>query len=156
MMSKPVIAALRGIEDEGGRIAPADVVAAARAPESPLHGFFEWDDSEAAHRYRLDQARSLIRRVVVEVVVRDVSITVPAYIRDPEAEAHAAGYRQTQAVRRDADVARAALVEEMKRVSSAVRRAKALAAVLGVAEDIEAIETMAAGVSRRVQEAHLS
>ncbi|MEO5375107.1 MAG: hypothetical protein H7840_12625 [Alphaproteobacteria bacterium] len=41
------------------------VVADANAPSSPLHPLFEWDDDEAAHQYRLVQARSLIRSVVV-------------------------------------------------------------------------------------------
>ena len=37
-----------------------DVVAAARDPLSPLHSKFQWDDSKAAHRYRLWQARQII------------------------------------------------------------------------------------------------
>jgi len=54
---------LRG--DGGGELTPETVVADARDPASPLHPLFEWNETEAAHQYRLSQARSIIRAVVV-------------------------------------------------------------------------------------------
>lgn len=45
-----------------------DIVADARDKASPLHGYFEWDDSVAAEAHRLAQAQSLIRRVRVTVI----------------------------------------------------------------------------------------
>ena len=53
-------------EDADGLVQPEKVVEAASSPESPLHKYFEWDDSEAAHQYRLAQARKLVVRVVVK------------------------------------------------------------------------------------------
>lgn len=47
-----------------GELTPKDVLDDARHNNSPLHTFFEWDDSEAAEQYRLQQARGLIRSVV--------------------------------------------------------------------------------------------
>lgn len=55
------------IYQERARLTPADVLEEAAEPESPLHGFFEWDDSEAAHHYRLAQAAGLIRSVKVRI-----------------------------------------------------------------------------------------
>lgn len=52
-------------ESNGGLLEPEDVVAAAREDEHPLHQHFEWNDSVAAHHFRLDQARSIIRVVRV-------------------------------------------------------------------------------------------
>ncbi|TCT10506.1 hypothetical protein EDC22_1053 [Tepidamorphus gemmatus] len=49
----------------GGELTPEAVVADARHSASPLHPLFEWDEAEAAHQYRLVQARALIRSVVV-------------------------------------------------------------------------------------------
>lgn len=49
----------------GGVIRPADVVEAARDESSPLHDLFQWDDSEAAHQYRLLQARKVLQVYVV-------------------------------------------------------------------------------------------
>lgn len=59
--------ALRSITDQsGGKLTPKAVVDAASAKTSVLHRHFEWDDSKAAHQFRLDQARSLIRSIHVE------------------------------------------------------------------------------------------
>ena len=53
----------------GGILKPEVVVAAARSEKSPLHDCFDWDDSSAAEKYRLWQARQLI--VYVDVVEAD-------------------------------------------------------------------------------------
>lgn len=50
-----------------GRLEAKDVLAAARRPASPLHPHFEWDDSIAAEKYRVDQAGHLIRCITVEL-----------------------------------------------------------------------------------------
>lgn len=54
-------------DDVDGLVQPAAVVEAARDPESPLHDYFEWDDTAAAERYRLVQARHLLARIRVVV-----------------------------------------------------------------------------------------
>ena len=56
---------LEAIRAKRQALTPEIVLADARAKRSPLHAFFEWDDSIAAERYRLDQAGHLIRAVVV-------------------------------------------------------------------------------------------
>lgn len=48
-----------------GPIDPAAVVALAQPARSPLHRFFDWDDAAAAHAYRLDQARGILRSIAV-------------------------------------------------------------------------------------------
>lgn len=45
---KEVADQLRLLETENGRLDPSLVVEAARDPASPLHAYFEWDDTEAA------------------------------------------------------------------------------------------------------------
>ena len=47
-----------------GELTPKDVVDDARNPNSPLHSFFDWNDTSAAEQHRLHQARGLIRSVV--------------------------------------------------------------------------------------------
>ena len=49
----------------GGELTTERVIVDARNPASPLHPLFEWSESEAAHQYRLVQARALIRAVIV-------------------------------------------------------------------------------------------
>lgn len=50
----------------GGALTAHDVLELARPKTSPLHEYFEWDDSVAAERYRLRQAQKLITCLVVE------------------------------------------------------------------------------------------
>jgi len=54
-----------------GKLTPEDVVSAAKAASSPLHLYFEWDDAEAAHQHRLNQARYLLRSVRVVHVAKE-------------------------------------------------------------------------------------
>lgn len=52
-------------QDTDGLLHPEAVVAAASSASSPLHHRFEWDDSEAGRKFRLAQARALIKCVHV-------------------------------------------------------------------------------------------
>lgn len=67
---------LQKLYDENRRLTPVLVLTEARDPDSPLHTLFEWNDSEAAERWRLQQARELIRSV--RVVYREATGTDPA------------------------------------------------------------------------------
>lgn len=58
-----------------GEVSAPEVVRAARVPDSPLHKYFEWDDAKAAHEYRVEQARGLIKAIVVEIGGEEI----PAY-----------------------------------------------------------------------------
>lgn len=57
------------IERERGALTAEVVVEEAADPSSPLHPAFEWNDSAAAHRYRLEQARALMRSLIVRVYI---------------------------------------------------------------------------------------
>lgn len=75
-----------------------DVVETAAHPDHPLHGFFEWDDTAAAHQYRLAQARMLIRKLVVSGPDKD-SPAVPEYVSlKAERKKPGGGYRETNEV----------------------------------------------------------
>ena len=59
---------LANLEKRYGKLKPELVVDAAQSPASPLHRFFQWDDSVAAREYRIQQARGLIRSVHVKII----------------------------------------------------------------------------------------
>jgi hypothetical protein len=54
---------LLAIRAEHGSLTPHAVVEAAAPEGHPLHDRFEWDDAVAGHKFRLTQARALIRVV---------------------------------------------------------------------------------------------
>jgi len=59
---------LQQLADPHGNLDPATVVDAATPATSPLHDYFTWDDGEAADKWRIDEARQLIRRVRITVI----------------------------------------------------------------------------------------
>lgn len=68
-----------------GELTPQDVVDDARNNNSPLHSFFEWNNTKAAEAYRLQQARGLIRAVVAVYTSPDKPARrMKAYVHIPE------------------------------------------------------------------------
>lgn len=57
---------LERIHEANGSLSPELIVKAARSALHPLHHAFVWDDSVAAHEYRVLQARAMIRRCYVQ------------------------------------------------------------------------------------------
>lgn len=129
--------ALQALADRyQGLLTPELVVEAARDPTSELHGFFTWDDAEAAIQHRLAEARSLIRSVKVEVRLDRVTVQAPFFVRDPATPAKVQGYASLGRLKTDTDLAREAVLAEFARASSALQRARALAAALDLAEEV--------------------
>lgn len=58
-------AELQRLYERDGGIRPSAVVEESRPDTAPLHTAFEWDDETAAEQYRLEQARQLVRAVVL-------------------------------------------------------------------------------------------
>ena len=54
------------ILDIGGTVTPQQVLEKARNENTELHKCFEWDDAIASEKYRLIQARDVIRFLVIE------------------------------------------------------------------------------------------
>lgn len=135
MTTHEVKMALDALARVHGVVTPEHVVDAARDPESPLHGYFEWDDVEAAEAHRRDQARALLRSWRIRVVTNNVTVDVPAFVRAIE---HRAGYvKIDEMMLSSAERRRSLLIEEFQRAASALRRARDLASVLGVERDGE-------------------
>ena len=78
----------------GGLLRAVDVVEEARHPASPLHDRFNWDDTEAAHQWRLQQARQLIRVKVEYLPYQEPRYEVRAFVSlMPDRQVPACGYR---------------------------------------------------------------
>lgn len=114
-----VAEALERIADRnGGTLDPVQVVKVAEDPKSILHSHFTWDDSEAAHQFRLEEARKLIR----------VTISIIPKVETPErvwislnSDRGENGYRKLVSVLSDSDL-RAQLLEEAKSELNYFRR----------------------------------
>lgn len=71
------------IYERDGELRPSMVVKEARVKKNPLHSEFEWDDKKASVQYRLEQARRLIRKVVVHVEEGGVTEKQNVYVHVP-------------------------------------------------------------------------
>lgn len=63
--SRVIASELKRIQREQSVITPKTVVSIAANKKSPLHKYFEWEDTIAAERYREWQARQLIASVYI-------------------------------------------------------------------------------------------
>lgn len=148
--------ALQALADRNdGLLTPDAVVAAARPRDSALHGFFTWDNRAAADAHRLNEARTLIRSVRVDIKVDRVIVATPYFVRDPTL-APAQGYRSLGRLQTDSELARETVIAEMKRASGSLARAKAIAVVLGMTEEIEMIEAQIGALIGRATSADAS
>jgi hypothetical protein len=125
---------LRAIAAEHGGILKAeDVVRAAENPESSLHSAFEWDDSEAAHQWRLCQARNLIRVTVQYVEPIDAAPMRVFVSLSPDRAVEGGGYRDTVQVLTTKALREQLLedaVEDMNRFKEKYKKLKELSEVI--------------------------
>ena len=75
---------LETIQNANGKVTPEALVEASRDEDSILHGEFEWNDSIAAEKYRIDQARRIIMDVrIVQVDGKKEEYNVRAFVSAP-------------------------------------------------------------------------
>jgi len=129
--------ALRELEEKHGRLVKEDVVEAAKNKKHVLHDYFEWDDTVAGHLYRLEQAAQLIREVKIEVEIEDCVVIAPFYVKDPDPNRDQASYVVLSRERQNNDNARRIIEDELDRIEAALRRARAVAAVLDLTDDLD-------------------
>lgn len=70
---------LERIEKEYGSLTPENVLEASRNKDAVLYSLFTWDNNDAAHKYRLQQARTLINNIEVITVSNGEERSIPVY-----------------------------------------------------------------------------
>ncbi len=150
-LSKAAIQELDEIcEENDGLLRARDVLDAARARDSALHTYFDWDDSSAAEQYRLAQARQVIR-VSVRIIERDdrkfihrayVSLTTDRASSDPV-------YRPFVSVMTDEFRYQQLLEDAMDQIRQWRKRYEDLIELKDVFDSIEKTQKNIANKSRR-------
>jgi len=125
MKSKKYIEELEEIRRaHGGILRPVDVVEYAENPKTDLHRFFCWDDTEAAYRYRLWQARQLIR--VVVHTIPSMSEPVRAYVSLKPDRMNGGGYRTLDSVMRNDRLREVLLVQARRDMETFIAKYETL------------------------------
>jgi len=87
-----------------GLLQPATVVEYAEDPKSPLHDYFDWDDTEAARKWRLHQARNLIRVCIEYRQVGEEPREFKVFVSLRQDRSNGFGYRRLTDVLSDAEL----------------------------------------------------
>lgn len=130
-------------EDNGGLLRAGDVVEWAQAnPESELHSRFTWDDALAGAKFRLNQARSIIRvAVFVQPGSKEVIRTYVSLESDRQLEG--GGYRHLGEAMTNTDrrnmLLRQALLE-FQRLRAKYKALKELASLFASIDELNDIE----------------
>ena len=67
------------LEKFGDALTPEQLVEIARPARSPIHKLFTWDDTKAAHEYRVEQARNHLRHIEVVIIHEGKTRNTRAY-----------------------------------------------------------------------------
>jgi len=149
-VSTEAAAELKQLENRAGKLTPEQVVNAAADESSALHSCFTWDDSEAAAKWRIEEARELIRSVRIETVIEERTIRSVAYVHDPARETGEAGYVSVLKVRKPEAVE--VVRTELNAIAALLERCAGIAAakadaVPGMADKVRAIKLQVVGLA---------
>ena len=98
----------------GGLLKPIDMINFASNPETELNKHFEWDDTKAAHSHRLQQARQIIRAVVVFLPESESEPTEAYVSLEDDRKVEDGGYRAIADVLNN-DQQRALLLQQARK-----------------------------------------
>lgn len=119
-----------------GVLRQEDVVAFARDPSTALHSQFDWDDTEAAHQWRLQQAAQVIRMQVR--VFEDDTAPVRAFVSLTPDRATGGGYRMMASVLSSEELSRQMMMDALAELSCVRRKYRTLMRLSGVWDQIDA------------------
>lgn len=95
------------IEESGELISPELIVSYAKKKRSPLHDFFTWNDTEAAKKYRVEEAKYLLRMITIVVKFEgseeEEEIKAFPNIKFTEADCKDQGYTTMEIVKNNMD-----------------------------------------------------
>lgn len=112
----------------GEKATPIQILDKARNPETELHKCFEWDDSIAAEKYRLSQARKVVCNLVIRETVKEESPPI-RFFYQPK---NGSGYHTTQIIYKDPDKYQALLASVLRELVSIRNKHSNLAELDGV------------------------
>jgi hypothetical protein len=130
---------------QGGNLTPQDIVSHAKSSTSPLHDFFEWDDTIAAQAWRLQQASYMMRsiHVVIKINERKETTRFLWNVRESPADADdkpARVYVSINRVLAEEELREQVIEEALHQLTSWRARYKQYQEFRGVVEAIEALQ----------------
>jgi len=113
-----------------------NVVSVAKNEKNPLHPYFEWDNKKASQRWRLWQARFLIKTAVVY----DNQKPIPVYVslkQDRSDHENGGGYRELSHVISDKDLCKMLLKDALEDSERFIERYNRLRELGGIFREMK-------------------
>lgn len=107
-------------------------------PDSALHTQFEWDDTAAARKWRLEQAGQIIRLQVK--VIAENTAPIRAFVSLSSDRKARAGYRSVEDVLTDAELSKQMLADALDDLNSVRRKYGNLKQLAGVWRAIDEVK----------------
>lgn len=125
--------------EKRGRLTPDHTIEEARNPKSPLHEEFTWDVQAAALITWRAQARALISRFEINVVVRQTEYRIQEFVEAPGKAGREQGYIAFTRIKDKKQLAREFFDRELGIAASYVAKTKDYAQVLGLDRRVERV-----------------
>lgn len=104
----------------------ADLLDAAKSPKSALHPLFEWDDQQAARRYRLQTARTVLTSIEIvrsgQAGPREVAFISLSLAREPLSATPTGGYVHAGEAKLDPKMRRKIVQRELAEIRGQLLR----------------------------------
>jgi hypothetical protein len=127
-----------------GLLKTEEIVDAARDEDSPLHPYFNWDDKDAADRFRLEQAKQLVNHFTI--YSEDLEVQVKAFSSLDSDRILGGGYRWAANVMEKKDL-RAEMIRtvllELTRIQNRYKEVEELSNVWNAIEEAKETKTLA-------------
>lgn len=115
---------------------PQQILEKARDDRTELHKCFEWNDSEAAERWRIQQARQIVCHLVIKQESAPAQAPeVRLFFKTAESE----GYKSTELILRDKDEYGKLLKNALAELTAFQRKYRSLSELESVFDAINAI-----------------
>lgn len=121
------------ISSIGDSATPAQILDKARDKNSELHKCFDWNDAEAAEKWRLQQARLVVCNLIYKETIRESASPVRLFFKtDGES-----GYKSTSLILQNKDEYQKLLSRALAELNSFKTKYKTLSELDGVFDAID-------------------
>ena len=133
---------VKELQERDGVCSPQAFVEEARKEDSHIHGLFDWDDSTAAEKWRVHQARTIIGRVRVLLNKQETPAFVHVIITQDDGTQHE-GYAGIEMAMNDAELRGQVFAEAQNGLKGWQSRLAAFTEAAGAVQLLgEAIESL--------------
>ena len=144
---------IQRILEQHGEVRTSQVLEAAENPDSALHSYFLWNDDLAGHQYRLNQARTLIKRVRITHQGREERLVHVKIQTEPKGEGY---YKPLTVIVQNKTELSYALDEALGKLHAAQRSVEAIQNVVDGVGDTTAQQLVLAIKSLSVAESAMA